>query len=80
MADTPDHKNPEQKRQNNVKPYVKYSGMAFQMIGALVIAAYAGMKLDDYAGNENPWFTVALLLIAVIATTVLTIVSITKNK
>jgi F0F1-type ATP synthase assembly protein I len=79
MADKPDQKNSEQKRQDNIRPYVKYSGMAFQMIGALVLAAFAGMKLDDYTGNEKPWFTIALLLIAVVATTVLTIISITKK-
>lgn len=79
MADTPDQKKPEQKRQDDVKPYVKYSGMAFQMIGALVLAAYAGMKLDEYVANDKPWFTIVLLLVAVIATTVLTVISITKK-
>ncbi|RIJ37469.1 AtpZ/AtpI family protein [Pontibacter oryzae] len=72
-------KKPEQRRQDSIKPYVKYSGMAFQMIGALVLAAFAGQKLDDYMGNEKPWFTIALLLIAVISTMVLTIVSINKK-
>lgn len=82
MADKPDQtqKNNEQKRQDSIKPYVKYSGMAFQMIGALVLAAFGGRKLDEYVGNEKPWFTIGLLLIAVIATTILTIISITKNK
>lgn len=72
-------KKPEQRRQDSIKPYVKYSGMAFQMIGALVLAAFAGQKLDDVVGNEKPWFTIALLLIAVIGTMVLTIISINKK-
>lgn len=72
-------KNPEQRRQDNIKPYVKYSGMAFQMIGALVLAAFAGRKLDAYMGNDKPWFTIGLLLLAVIATMILTIISINKK-
>ncbi|GAB3824148.1 AtpZ/AtpI family protein [Pontibacter rugosus] len=72
-------KKPEQQRQDNIKPYVKYSGMAFQMIGALVVAAFAGKALDAYVGNQKPWFTVGLLLIAVVATMVLTIISINKK-
>ena len=72
-------KKPEQQRQENIKPYVKYSGMAFQMIGALVLAAFAGRKLDEYAGNQKPWFTIGLLLLAVVATMILTIISINKK-
>ncbi|GHA65949.1 AtpZ/AtpI family protein [Pontibacter akesuensis] len=71
---------PEKQRQDNIKPYVKYSGMAFQMIGALLLAAWAGQELDEYMGNKQPWFTIVLLLVAVVATMVLTIISITKNK
>ena len=70
---------PEQRRQENIKPYVKYSGMAFQMIGVLVLAAFAGRWLDGQVGNDKPWFTIALLLVAVIATMILTIVSINKK-
>ncbi|ARS36864.1 AtpZ/AtpI family protein [Pontibacter actiniarum] len=70
---------PEQRRQESIKPYVKYSGMAFQMIGALVLAAFAGRELDEYVGNRKPWFTIVLLLLAVVATMVLTIISINKK-
>lgn len=74
-------KNKHQKReQEGVKPYLKYSGMAFQMIGAMVIAAFTGMKLDDYFKTENPWFTIILLVVAVVATMVLVIVSLTKKE
>ena len=69
----------EKARQDNIKPYVKYSGMAFQMIGALVLAAFAGMKLDDYFATDKPWFTIVLLLLAVVASMVLTILSLNKK-
>ena len=70
---------PEQRRQESIKPYVKYSGMAFQMIGALVLAAFGGRWLDAQVGNDKPWFTIGLLLVAVLATMILTIVSINKK-
>ncbi|WP_242922065.1 AtpZ/AtpI family protein [Pontibacter liquoris] len=74
---------PEQKpkpsRQDNIKPYLRYSGLAFQMIGAMVLAAFAGMKLDDYFQTQNPWFTIVLLLLAVVASMVLVILSLNKK-
>lgn len=79
MEEKPEHKKPEQRRQDSIKPYVKYSGMASQMIGALVIAAFAGRKLDAYVGNEKPWFTIGLLLVAVMGTMLLTILSLNKK-
>ncbi|TPE45400.1 AtpZ/AtpI family protein [Pontibacter mangrovi] len=80
MEKAPEDKNtPERRRQDNIKPYVKYSGMAFQMIGALVLAAFAGQWLDGKLGNDKPWFTIALLLLAVISTMILTITSINKK-
>ncbi|PRY14822.1 putative F0F1-ATPase subunit (Ca2+/Mg2+ transporter) [Pontibacter ummariensis] len=79
MENTPEDKKPEERREEGIKPYVKYSGMAFQMIGVLVVVALAGRKLDEYVGNEKPWFTIALLLIGVVASMVLTILSINKK-
>ncbi|WP_230679941.1 AtpZ/AtpI family protein [Pontibacter rufus] len=72
----PDHK---PKRDDNIKPYLRYSGLAFQMIGVMVLAALAGMKLDDYFHTRNPWFTIVLLLVAVVASMVLVILSLNKK-
>ncbi|TXK37189.1 AtpZ/AtpI family protein [Pontibacter qinzhouensis] len=58
---------------------MKYSGMAFQMIGTLLVAAFAGIKLDAYFETENPWFTIVFLLVGVIGSMVLTIISISKK-
>ena len=75
----PENTPPEKSKEDNVKPYLKYSGLAFQMIGAMVLAAFAGMKLDDYFGTQNPWFTIILLVIAVVASMVLVILSLNKK-
>jgi F0F1-type ATP synthase assembly protein I len=78
MENTPDQK-PKPSREDNIKPYLKYSGLAFQMIGAMVLAAFAGMKLDKYFQTQNPWFTIVLLVLAVVASMVLVILSLNKK-
>ena len=68
------------KRDDSFKGYLKYSGLAFQMIGAMVLAAWAGSKLDERMGNKNPWMTIVLLVVAVVASMVLVIVSLNKKQ
>lgn len=75
MADTPD----KDKKDNGVKPYLKYSGLAFQMIGVMVLAAWGGMKLDDHFNTQNPWFTIGLLILAVVGSMILVILSLNKK-
>ena len=78
MAAESDNKpNPDKK--DNLKSYMKYSGLAFQMIAALVLAAWGGQKLDEYMANKNPWATIILMVLAVVATVYLVIVSVIKN-
>jgi F0F1-type ATP synthase assembly protein I len=80
MIEQPENKKHQNREQDGVKPYLKYSGLAFQMIGAMIIAAYLGAKLDNYFGTKNPWFTIVLLLVAVVASMVLVIVSLNKKE
>ena len=80
MEEQPEENKQPKRGQEGVKPYLKYSGLAFQMIGVMVIAAYTGIKLDDYFKTENPWFTIVLLLVAVVASMVLVIVSLNKKE
>ncbi|GAA4310833.1 AtpZ/AtpI family protein [Nibribacter koreensis] len=76
----PEKKPLENKRQESqAKPYLKYSGLAFQMIGIMVLAALGGRKLDAYFGNDTPWWTLGLLLVAIAASMYLVIVSLTKK-
>ncbi|MHC2990881.1 hypothetical protein OB13_04525 [Pontibacter sp. HJ8] len=80
MENIPQPEEQKPKREDSFKSYLKYSGLAFQMIGALVLAAWAGGKLDEVMGNKNPWMTIVLLLVAVIASMVLVIVSLNKKQ
>jgi ATP synthase protein I len=46
-----------------VNPYLKYSGMGFQLIAALCLGAWLGDWLDKKIENQTPYFTIALLLL-----------------
>lgn len=61
-----------------LQSYLKYSGLAFQMLLVLGIAAYGGMQLDAYAGNKNPWFTIVFMLLGVIGSIYKIIISVMK--
>ncbi|PSR57325.1 hypothetical protein AHMF7605_15330 [Adhaeribacter arboris] len=61
-----------------LQSYLKYSGLAFQMLLVLGIAAYAGMRLDAYVSNKNPWFTIVFMLLGVIGSIYKIIVSVMK--
>jgi ATP synthase protein I len=66
--------------QDQFKPYLKYSGMAVQMIGILIGAAWGGRKIDTYLDLKHPVFTIVLMLVGVIASMYLIVSSVMKNK
>ncbi|KAA9331939.1 AtpZ/AtpI family protein [Adhaeribacter soli] len=72
--------NRQENEQKATNAFVRYSGMAFQMIAVLLAAAYGGRWLDDKVGNEQPWFTLVLLLIGVVASMYLIIKTVTKQS
>ncbi|MBA9076188.1 MULTISPECIES: AtpZ/AtpI family protein [Rufibacter] len=76
----PNQKPLKEEEESNVKPYLKYSGLAFQMIAIMGVAAFGGRKLDAYFQNQTPWWTLALLVVAVFASMYSVIVSLTKKK
>ncbi|GEO04857.1 hypothetical protein AAE02nite_25210 [Adhaeribacter aerolatus] len=69
----------ESSRQDQLKPYLKYSGLGFQMIAVLVLAAWGGMALDDKVGNKNPWWTIGLMLLGVLTSMYMIIKSVIKK-
>ncbi|NUM32658.1 MAG: AtpZ/AtpI family protein [Bacteroidetes bacterium] len=44
--------------------FFKYSGLAFQMIGILLIFTFIGKKTDEYLGFKTPWLTIVCILLA----------------
>lgn len=53
----------DKNNKKQVNPYLKYSGMGFQLIAALCLGAWLGDWLDKKIENQTPYFTIALLLL-----------------
>ena len=79
MPNQPDNPNQPEK-QSQAKQYMKYSGIAFQMISVLLLALWGGQKLDEAMGMKNPIFTVVLLLLGVGGSMYLVIKGVTKKE
>ena len=58
---------------NNLNNYAKYSGVAFEMFGIIVLGVWGGIKLDALLGTK-PLLTVVLSLGAVAAAMYLIVV------
>jgi F0F1-type ATP synthase assembly protein I len=54
-------------RNKGLNDFAKYSGMAFQMFGIILLTTWGGIKLDKLSGNETPVFTIILSLLGVFA-------------
>ena len=60
-------KRPPDKVNNGIKNFAKYSGIAFQMIGIILVTTWGGTKLDKLTGLKTPVFTIVLSLFGVFA-------------
>lgn len=53
------------KKQKPFKNYLKYSGLAFQMLGTIGAFVLLGQWLDDLQHTEKPYFTMGLVLVGI---------------
>ncbi len=60
-------KNPKKQGNKGVKDFARYSGIAFQMIGVILVTVWGGKKLDEISGFDKPIFTICLSLLGVFA-------------
>jgi hypothetical protein len=60
---------PQTKNGKNSRPstnnYMKYSSLAFQMLGTIVVFTYGGYKLDEWQHNIIPVWTLVLSLVSI---------------
>jgi F0F1-type ATP synthase assembly protein I len=61
-----------------VNDYVKYTGIAFQMIVIIGVLSFAGYEIDKRAAHTTPWVTAVLSLSGVFISLYLVIRSV-KN-
>ena len=50
-----------------LKDFARYTGMAFQMLGIILVTTWGGIKLDNLTEWETPVFTIVLSLLGVFA-------------
>lgn len=58
MADSPDPSQPRKPNQSNSNSYLKYSGLAIQLLATIFIAGWLGFQLDQKLKSEQPWFMI----------------------
>ena len=69
--------NPSERKGTN--PYMKYSGMAFQLIGGIILGYFVGSKVDQWLEIKTPAFTIGLALFFAIGSLVLIIRDLMKE-
>jgi len=60
-------KSPKRPVNKGIRDFAKYSGIAFQMIGIILVTTWGGIKLDKLTGFKTPVFTIILSLFGVFA-------------
>jgi ATP synthase protein I len=60
-------KNRKRPSNRGLENFTRYSGIAFQMIGIILLTTLGGRKLDKLTGWETPVFTIILSLLGVFA-------------
>ncbi len=58
-------KNPKNLQNKGINDFARYSGLAFQMIGIILVTVWGGVKLDKITGWHTPVFTIVLSLLGV---------------
>jgi hypothetical protein len=76
----PDRKDdPRRDLRQPTNSYVRYSGLAFQMLGTIVLFTYAGYRLDQWLQPKVPVWTLVLSLVSIAGSLYLFIRGLPKN-
>jgi F0F1-type ATP synthase assembly protein I len=59
-------KKPQKQPSNNSTEYLKYTGLAFQLIGGILLMALIGHGIDNKLQNTKPIYTLVFSVVAVI--------------
>ena len=58
---------PKNTGNKGIRDFGKYSAIAFQMVGIILVTTWGGIKLDKLMGFGKPVFTIVLSLLGVFA-------------
>jgi membrane protein DedA with SNARE-associated domain len=53
------------KKKSGPNPFLRFTGLAFQMGILIALGAWGGTELDSWAGNQKPIYTIILCLLAI---------------
>lgn len=53
--------------ERNFNPYIRYTGLAMQMLVTIGVGVFLGLKLDEWVGTTTPWFTIGCSLFFIAA-------------
>ena len=56
---------PEKSKKSGGNPFLRFTGIAFQMGALIGLGAWGGTELDAWAKNEKPVYTIILCLLAI---------------
>lgn len=59
-------KNQLQKKKKGFNNFVRYSGLAFEMMAIIAVGTFLGFKIDQWMGNTFKGFTLAFMVLSVI--------------
>jgi F0F1-type ATP synthase assembly protein I len=71
-------KSPKKPSDKGIRDFARYSGIAFQMIGIILVTTWGGVKLDKLTGWSTPVFTIILSLLGVFAAIYVTVKDLIK--
>lgn len=60
------NKNDYQKPKKKIDDFVRYSGLAFEMVAIMGAGVWIGIKIDHWLGLSFPAFTMGLMVLSVI--------------
>ncbi|MFW5761163.1 MAG: AtpZ/AtpI family protein [Cyclobacteriaceae bacterium] len=78
-SDQPNQAKHQKELSQQLKSYAKYSGLAFQMIATILLGLFLGHKLDEWANNHLPLFTIAGILMAIVGSLIALIKNFPKS-
>ena len=66
MSELPQNQKDKKKsKYSGPQKYIRYSGMAFEMVAIILIAVWGGLKLDEKFNKGNPLFIVIFSILGV---------------
>ncbi|MGC9356161.1 MAG: AtpZ/AtpI family protein [Mariniphaga sp.] len=63
-------KNQFKKHKNKFDSFIRYSSLAFEMMGIIALGTFLGFKIDQWMENEFKGFTLGLMILSVIGSVV----------